>query len=994
MSLLNCALMRYLQSRSTLLHGKAEELAISIRGWLAYVPNTFPHYTRHTVEHSEKIVSQLSKLLFHDDDPSKPEIALSSVEAYILVASALLHDSGMVVADAEKIEILRSGDWTDWLTHSDREGRLREIERIRKKESDQAIVANFVADVQLRFLIAEFVRARHHVRSGQFLAQNQSALGRFALDDPVLMRTIGDICVGHGLDRFELTDDFRFPLERDVYDEKVNVRLMAILLRLGDLLDMDSDRACPLLLSAASPLPANSVAHWTQYKKITHRSTTAERIEIFAECQTQDEHRVLRDWCDWIESEVIAAPRLLSVMRRHGGWRPPLATVGQNGTIRIAPAPSATYIPSDWRLHLDPIAVLDRLINDTYSDNLAFIRELLQNAIDATRCQLFQDLELTGVPWPERPEELDASVLSRYAILIKVRKVPATDALTGATDLVDEISIEDVGTGMTVEIIEGYFLQVGRSYYQSGDFKRRFPFSSIGRFGVGFLSVFGASEYVVVDTTAEVEGAKAQTRITLTGPRAYLLRERGQRGKRGTSVSVRLKHSLSVESLVDKVRGWCKRVEFPIHIDIFGQRVVITREISDNFVGNRAHVSDPQISFVVRALPFDSGAARGELYVFEEVGPAGVRWDRARWAKYEYARSHPYALVPPLPGIVACENGIDYSDAVESTPYGGASVRMDYRGPTKHRTMERSDRAQRVGFELKGLFESFPEVSNAVRSYVAEHLATSGGYSSADRWTYCQRLMDVFPVQDYWRTLPGTVQVFWDGVRNYVSLAELLEREVVWTSVSASWSRRYISDPESVRLARARREERAATVCPGMALVRADLYELSDISRHWLFGSYHIDECRLSEGDVLLAAWRRGTPDSDRFVEFRAKRVFLIEMPSVKQVGFEIPSIGLQSYSDTIILNTSHPLVRWWAAVRRSAIADPTVVPPAAITASLELVVQPIGNPFPQYVAQLHAYLNGWRNSTRTPDDLRPPANPEEFEFVVDVPPETHTSVL
>lgn len=983
MSLLNSALMQYLRNRSTLLHGKAEELAISIRGWLAYVPNTFPHYTRHTVAHSEKIVSQLSKLLFRDDDPSKPEIALSSVEAYILVAAALLHDSGMVVADAEKIEILQSSDWMGWLTHGDREGRLRDIEKIRQKESDHATVANFVADVQLRFLIAEFVRARHHVRSGQFLAQNQSALGRFALDDPVLMRTIGDICVGHGIDRFELTDDFRFPLERDIYDEKVNVRLMAILLRLGDLLDIDSDRACPLLLSAASPLPANSVAHWTQYKRITHRSTTTDRIEIFAECQTQDEHRVLRDWCDWIESEVIAAPRLLSAMRRHGGWRPPLATVGQNGTIRIVPARSATYVPSDWRLHLDPIAVLDRLINDTYSDNLAFVRELLQNAIDATRCQLFLDLESTGVPWPERPEELDPSVLSRYGILVRVRKVPTSDPLTGASDLVDEISIEDVGTGMTVEIIEGYFLQVGRSYYQSGDFKRRFPFSSIGRFGVGFLSVFGASEHVVVDTTAKVEGAESQTRITLTGPRAYLLREKGQRATRGTTVTVRLKHSLSVATLVWKIRWWCKRVEFPIHVDIFGQQEVITRETSGKFVGNRVHVSDPQITFAVRALPFDSGAARGELYVFEEVGPQGVRWDRTSWSRHNYARSHPYALLPSLPGIVACENGVDYSDATEHTFYGDASVRMDYRGPTKHRTMDRSGRAQRMGLDLKGLFETFPEVSGAVTSHVAEHLATLGE-SNADRWIYCQSLMDIFPVDDYWRTLPGTVQVHWDGVCRYVSLAELLEQEIVWTSVAASGPSKYVEEQKSVQLARASREERAATSCPGMALVRTDLYRISEMTRQRFFGTYHIDGCRLSNGDVVLAAWKRGAPTELDHLQSGSKTIYLVEIPSAKQVGFEIASVGRRSYSDIIILNASHPLVRWWAAIRHAAAADPTVVPPTAIEAALELVVQPIGMPLQQYIAQLDSYLNGWRNSTRTPDDLRPPVTPESLEFVPD----------
>src|SRR2546423_1628213 len=213
MSVASHALMQYLRDKSTLLYGKSEELHTSVQGWLAYIPNSFPHYTRHTVEHSEKIISQLSKLLFRDDDPYRPEILLSPIEAYILAASALLHDSGMVVADSEKLDILNSKEWTEWLKQGGRETRLREIEEMRLQGAAANTTSNFIADVQLRFLIAEFVRARHHVRSGQFLCQNQSALGRFAFDDPVLMRTISDICVGHGLDRFELTDDFRFPLE-------------------------------------------------------------------------------------------------------------------------------------------------------------------------------------------------------------------------------------------------------------------------------------------------------------------------------------------------------------------------------------------------------------------------------------------------------------------------------------------------------------------------------------------------------------------------------------------------------------------------------------------------------------------------------------------------------------------------------------------------------------------------------------------------------------
>jgi molecular chaperone HtpG len=77
-----------------------------ISSWLAYTPGTFPHYTKHTIEHSDQIVVQLSHLLFTECDPSKPSLALSAAEAYTLLACAYLHDAGMVASEAEKISII------------------------------------------------------------------------------------------------------------------------------------------------------------------------------------------------------------------------------------------------------------------------------------------------------------------------------------------------------------------------------------------------------------------------------------------------------------------------------------------------------------------------------------------------------------------------------------------------------------------------------------------------------------------------------------------------------------------------------------------------------------------------------------------------------------------------------------------------------------------------------------------------------------------------
>lgn len=246
------ALYAFLQTTAPMFHGKLLELRETVQRWLAYIPNTFPHYTRHTVEHSDELVRQASKLLFVDEDPARPVVGLSATEAYLLSASAYLHDAGMVTSDSEKAEILTSAAWTEWVTNGGGTRRWQEIQQFREGPAPRdEVERQFLADVQVRFLLAEFVRRQHHLRAGDVIREHQSALARFAFDDPIVSRTIAHICISHGLRPHELDDADRFPERRDIMGEPVNVKFLAIILRLADLLDMSTDRACPLLLNAA-----------------------------------------------------------------------------------------------------------------------------------------------------------------------------------------------------------------------------------------------------------------------------------------------------------------------------------------------------------------------------------------------------------------------------------------------------------------------------------------------------------------------------------------------------------------------------------------------------------------------------------------------------------------------------------------------------------------------------------------------------------------------
>ena len=971
------ALIQYLHTPDPLFAGKFTELRTTVEDWLAYVPQTFPHYTRHTVKHSDTIILQLSKVLFRDDDVTQPTIPLSRVEAYILAVCAMLHDSGMVVSDSEKALILQSAEWQEWAREDSRKDRMLAIQTLRSAaQPPDSFVRNFLADVQLRFLIAEFVRIRHHTRGGDFLRQNQPFLGRFGLDDVSLIRTIGDVCVAHGLSRSELTDDTRFPLERDVCGEKVNVRLMAMLLRLGDLLDMSSDRACPLLLSAASPIPSNSLAHWSQYQRIIHRNTSPEIIEIFAECETQDEHRILLDWCTWIADEVKSVPQLLPAARRHGNWSPPRATISDEGSIRIKPSAKASYIPSEWKIQLDVEAVLDRLIKDAYREKLAFLRELIQNAIDATRCQLYLDLTAKGKTWPSWPTDLPLELRDEYPIRIKLTENLVYNELSTRQETVQDLEIEDFGTGMSIAIIEAYFLQVGRSFYQTSSFRRRFSFSPIGRHGVGFLSVFNVSEHVVVDTRWQADGVVLETnKLTFTGPRSYFLREKGSRNSRGTAIKLRLRTPFKPETIEEFVHGLCRRVEFPIVMNLLGREIRVTSEEKPAFASSERDVSDFERELGIAMFPLQTGNIRGECYVFELRSPVKTLWNQWSWANYSYKKSHPLARIPSLPESSVSENGLDYADTRFSSNYreDPVSIRIDYRGPQREAPLDRGMHGYGNRASTNGIVDSFPEIRESLERIVADHLGSNPEATTADGWLYKQQLVEYFPIPEYWETCSETLRLWVEGHAVYGSLAEVLSKRRMVIAQSVLWRDPVLSNSHDWLPQAVKAEEQASCHSDLPILTRNDLGALSTQFAGRLLGSFSLTEIKYKSG-VLLSIWTPKEPmSSEVFHETRRHKIVFMPIEGFPNVGFFLFRGQRTSYEGYTVFNSLHSFSKWFRHALEVCRRNGFGLSLSAADPIVELVENTFRYRSTHYLQELQGYLTRWSAIDNLPQELMPP---------------------
>ena len=139
---------------------------------------------------------------------------------------------------------------------------------------------------------------------------------------------------------------------------------------------------------------------------------------------------------------------------RHAGWHPPEATLGDEGSIIIRRAPGATYLPMKWSFELDRDIIFERLIHDLYDSNLSFLRELIQNSLDAIRCQLYLDIQTKGLVTPDYPTEVAQVLRDQYAVRVTLTDETATNQLSGEEEIRQVLTVEDNGIGMDSTIAQ------------------------------------------------------------------------------------------------------------------------------------------------------------------------------------------------------------------------------------------------------------------------------------------------------------------------------------------------------------------------------------------------------------------------------------------------------------------------------------------------------------------------------------------------------------
>lgn len=354
------------------------------------ISHYFPHYSLHDATHSESILNNIVMIMGEDVIDQ-----LSVVDLWLLLCAAYYHDLGMFVSKDDKLEFLKEGsNFVNYIREKieDLQSPMHQYAQLYEVKEGKVFYRNNELTAQnvdaQRFLMADFIRSQHAKRSATYI---QSADSLHLPGNPIpdrIIKILASICKGHTQSQETLME---LPVTENsgCGTESCHPLFIACMLRIGDLLDVDTNRVSSVLLSTLPSIPADSKSYNQTNRDITHILIGRSVVEITAECEEYEVAKLLKSWFKMIDDEL---------------------TFQSKNWYKIAPSVKFGSLPSAGKLivklkgydeisgknslkfEIDNSKAIEMLQGaGLYNSASQCIRELLQNAVDATYLRIFME---------------------------------------------------------------------------------------------------------------------------------------------------------------------------------------------------------------------------------------------------------------------------------------------------------------------------------------------------------------------------------------------------------------------------------------------------------------------------------------------------------------------------------------------------------------------------------------------------------------------------
>ena len=211
----------------------------------------FKEYPDHGINHSIRILERIGSIMNR-----KFKRDLSSLEIVILFFAAIFHDSGMCLFNSSETEI-------------------------------------------------EELRKQHHLASEKVINRYfDEAIGDMNEKERIKKAVIF-VCQAHGFTLEELVNDQRFSLVDTIDKFTVRYGLLSFLLRIGDLMDLESERVNNFRMMLFSPsFKTESLNHNVRHQKVEQFYHTPDDIIIRVSAENERQYEIWSNWLAFLCNDI------------------------------------------------------------------------------------------------------------------------------------------------------------------------------------------------------------------------------------------------------------------------------------------------------------------------------------------------------------------------------------------------------------------------------------------------------------------------------------------------------------------------------------------------------------------------------------------------------------------------------------------------------------------------------------------------------------------
>ena len=464
---------------------------------LDYIKTNFPGFTEHGMQHSLRIIEYIYSIMGEELKQN-----ISDVEIFCFIMAAFFHDMGMTLSNVD-----------------DKDNQRKNHHLYAKKP------------------IHEFFKKYMDIIS----EKNR------------LEKCIIFVCEAHGRAIEELYNDNDFRKIETIEGQSLRYGLLAILLRIGDLMDLESGRVCEFNMHINLEYytdPLSSVHNRRHFDDIEY-SYTPNKIRVKVLTDNRDKYKIWTEWLKYLDKEVMYANTHYLIAENSDFFkRYKLPEVVKS----VEPSNDAQFAVEEIRFQVDDTGALwDIITKSVYTNEFDYIRELIQNAIDATLFDMYlHDTENIKHKSP-RSWQCNKKIMVAYSQKEGI------------------LWVEDYGIGMNENELSSYLFKTANSGYKYMK-KREFIFPAIAKFGIGFVACLTKAEKIQIVTRGKNDNcisAEIESRSTIA-----FIEKNIQRNWQGTTVILHVKNKYPFDKLKDYITRYfkCPSVEIAlVDVDIINK---------------------------------------------------------------------------------------------------------------------------------------------------------------------------------------------------------------------------------------------------------------------------------------------------------------------------------------------------------------------------------------------------------------------------------------